>query len=122
VDAITPTSIVMGHGFGEGVRVRDNHLEIIYLEIFHKQGLIGLTFWVFILFYIGLLYFNCKRLGYEKKARPFLLAALFIYIQSATNPYLTNSIGLNMIMISIVSLNIYLKEGRKSIRSNSDIV
>ncbi|MEJ7826666.1 MAG: hypothetical protein WKF91_00665, partial [Segetibacter sp.] len=113
--AVTPTSLIIGHGFGEGVAIRSHHLEVNYLEIFHKQGLLGLTFWIFILFYIGFLYLNCKRLGYEKEARPFFLATLFVYVQSATNPYLTNSIGLNMIMISIVSLNIYLKEGRKSI-------
>jgi hypothetical protein len=119
--AVTPISVVIGHGFGEGVPIRDNHFEINYLEIFHKQGFIGLVFWFSLMFYIGWLYLNCKRLGYEKKARPFFLAALFVYIQSATNPYLTNSIGLNMIMISIVSLNIYINNARESIGSNSDV-
>ncbi len=119
--AVTPSSIVIGHGFGEGVEIRNNHLEINYLEIFHKQGVPGVIFWLFILFYIGLLYLNCKRLSYEKEARPFLLAALFVYIQSATNPFLTNSIGLNMIMISIVSLNVYLNNARESINSDSHI-
>jgi hypothetical protein len=105
--AADPVSIVIGHGFGKGVPIRDNHFEINYLEIFHKQGVIGLAFWFGLLLYICKLYINCKRLDYEREARPFLLAALFVYIQSATNPFLTNSIGLNMIMISIVSLNVY---------------
>jgi hypothetical protein len=109
--SVDPASIFIGHGFGKGVPIRDNHFEINYLEIFHKQGLVGLMFWFAILIYISILYINCKRLGYEKEARPFLLATLFVYIQSATNPYLTNSMGLNMIMISIVSLNVYLKKG-----------
>lgn len=121
IAAVDPTSIFIGHGFGKGVPIRENHFEINYLEIFHKQGTIGIIFWFSLLGYIFFLYNDCRRSGCEKKARPFFLAALFVYIQSATNPFLTNSIGLNMIMISIVCLNIYITDGRESINSNSNI-
>ena len=110
ISAVTPNSFFIGHGFGEGVAIRDNHMEVTYLEIFHKQGILGLLFWFFILGYIIMQYLECKRLGYEKKARPFLLSSFFIYLQSITNPFLINSIGLNMIIISIVSLNIYCRQ------------
>jgi len=116
--AITPLSAVVGHGFGKGVSIRENHMEINYLEIFHKQGIFGLFFWFSFLIYVTVLYINCKNCGYEKKARPFFQATLFIYLQSATNPYLTNSIGLNMIILSVVCLNVYLDKGRREFKSH----
>lgn len=117
---ITPLSIVMGHGFGKGVAIRENHMEINYLEIFHKQGVLGLCFWLMLLVYITVLYVNCKNYGYEKKARPFFQATLFIYLQSATNPHLTNSIGLNMIILSIVCLNLYIDKGIDECKISAD--
>ena len=103
-ERITPLSFLIGHGFGEGVPIRDNHMEINYLEIFHKQGILGLLFWVFILIYVIILYKNTWNKVTEPIARPFLLATLFVYFQSATNPFLTNSIGMHMVMLSIVCL------------------
>ena len=103
-ERITPISFLIGHGFGEGVPIRDNHMEINYLEIFHKQGFIGLLYWVFILIYIIVLYKNTWNKSIEPIARPFLLGSLFVYFQSATNPFLTNSIGLHMVMLSLVCL------------------
>lgn len=105
LSAVTPVSFVIGHGFGEGVAVRDNHMEVTYLEIFHKSGILGLIFWISFLVYLILLYVNCSRAGLEKEARPFILSTFFIYIQSATNPFLFNTIGLNMLMIAIVSMH-----------------
>lgn len=106
-ERITPISFFIGHGFGEGVPIRDNHLEINYLEIFHKQGILGLFFWISLFAYIIILYSKISNNSeVEYLARPFLLASIFVYFQSATNPFLTNSIGMNMIMISMVSLKI----------------
>ena len=119
--AVTPVSFVIGHGFGEGVAIRDNHMEVTYLEIFHKQGIIGLIFWFSFLGYLILLYVQCKQLGYEKEARPFILASLFIYIQSATNPFLSNSIGLNMLMISMASMNTYINYGTEKQNSPTNV-
>lgn len=106
-ERITPISTFIGHGFGEGVPIRDNHMEINYLEIFHKQGILGLLFWIFILFYVIILYLRInKNSKVERIARPFVLGSIFVYFQSATNPFLTNSIGMNMIMLSLVSLKV----------------
>lgn len=107
INRVTPISVFIGHGFGEGVPIRKNHLEITYLEILHKQGIVGLAFWLSLLIYVIVLYLKCKANGYERRAQPFLLSTLFLYIQSATNPFLTNSIGLNMLMIAIAALHFY---------------
>lgn len=114
INRVTPISVFIGHGFGEGVPIRKNHLEITYLEIIHKQGLIGLAFWIGILIYVLTLYAKCRANGYEKQAQPFLLSTFFLYIQSATNPFLTNSIGLNILMIAIAALYFYSVQYQKS--------
>ena len=51
-ERISIPSFLIGHGFGIGVPVRKIHMEIAYLEIFHKQGLIGLVFWLILFFVI----------------------------------------------------------------------
>lgn len=104
---IMPYSIFIGHGFGEGVPIRDNHMEINYLSIFHKQGILGLFFWLMIFILIILQYNKIKSDPViEKIAKPFLLSSMFVFFQSATNPFITNSIGMNIIMVSIVSLEV----------------
>ena len=50
-EAITPLSLVMGHGFGVTAGVNRVHLEISYYEILHKQGIIGLLVWLIPLIY-----------------------------------------------------------------------
>lgn len=99
---VNPISFFIGHGFGIGVPVRPRGMEISFLEIFHKQGLLGLTFWFGIFTYIFLMYYNIKNKEYRKIAIPFLLSVVFIILQSGTNPYMNNPIGLSMILITIV--------------------
>ena len=45
-DRITWWSLLIGHGIGQGVPERPAHMEISYLDIFHHEGLFGLSFWV----------------------------------------------------------------------------
>ncbi len=107
-ERINPLSIFIGHGFGIGVPIRPVHMEITYLEIFHKQGILGLAFWFLIPIYIGLKYYNYRI--YRKQnsemnlidARPFLFGVCFLYLQSLFNPYLTNSMGMTFLFISLI--------------------
>ena len=99
-------SFFIGHGFGEGVPVRPNHLEINFLEIFHKQGIFALLFWASLLYYVISLYRRLRNTKNEWMARPFFLVTLFLYIQSMTNPFLTNSMGMNILFISIIVMQV----------------
>ncbi|MDR7208984.1 hypothetical protein [Flavobacterium piscis] len=102
IEGINPLSFIIGHGFGVGVESRPVHMELSFLEIFHKQGIIGLAFWFGLFFYIFFLYAKIKIKSYRNIALPFLLSVIFIILQSGTNPYMNNPIGLLMILISVI--------------------
>ncbi len=104
--AATPLSIFVGHGFGIGVPERMVHMETSYIEIFHKQGLAGLFFWFIILCVLIGGYSKATLNGNRNIALPFFLSSLFIYIQTLTNPFLNNPIGMSMILISIAVFNV----------------
>lgn len=109
-EAATPVSLVLGRGFGQGVPSRPVHMEISLLEIVHKQGAIGLLFWMLLLIAQVRLFLLAKRNGRLAEAAPFLLAALVIYVQSLTNPYMNNPIGMTMVLASYVCLKALANE------------
>ncbi|PTB96811.1 hypothetical protein C9994_05715 [Marivirga lumbricoides] len=96
-------TLFFGHGFGIGVPIREMHMEIAYLEIFHKQGLIGLAYYSILFTFIYLKY--RKITIYKKLVRPFFLSAIYVAILSFTNPYINNPIGLSMVLITFVVIN-----------------
>ena len=106
IDAVTPVSALIGHGFGNGVPSRPERMEIVYLEVFHKQGIMGLLFWALVIMFSWLLYRRAVRNNNAQLAVAFLLAVVLIYLESFTNPYLNNPIGLAMISVSLACLNI----------------
>ncbi|EJL66732.1 O-antigen ligase family protein [Flavobacterium sp. CF136] len=112
-DRINPISIFIGHGFGNGVPDRPIHMENSFLEIFHKQGLLGLFFWIAMLFYVCLLYVNIKNVIFKKLALPFLLGVFFVYFQSLTNPFINNPMGLCLLLITIVVFSKLLELQKK---------
>ena len=113
-DSITISSFFIGHGYGIGVPIRPNGMEITFLEIFHKQGILGLFLWIGFLFYMIFNYLNIRNLAYKKMFKPFLVSTFFVYFQSLTNPYLNNPIGMSMVLLAfsvlLVILNIEKKE------------
>lgn len=109
ISSISGCSILFGHGLGIGVPIRPIHMECAFLEIFHKQGLLGIIFWFYYLFIIlnefkGL---NKKR---KKYLFPYVLSVFMIYFQSFFNPYLINPMGLgfiNLVYILIIKQKSY---------------
>ncbi|APA64330.1 O-antigen ligase family protein [Maribacter sp. 1_2014MBL_MicDiv] len=103
-DEINLTSFFIGHGFGNGVPIRPVHMEIGYLEVFHKQGLVGLCIWGTLFAY---LFIQFKKENNTKQFRkPFLLGFLFVILLSSTNPYFNNPLGISMFMIGLASLKV----------------
>lgn len=112
LDNVTFLSFFIGHGFGIGVDIRPHGMEISYLEIFHKQGIMGLLFWFSLLYLITINYINIT----EKTSLVISLfvGSLFIFMQSLTNPFINNPIGMSMILISFISLE-FIQKNQKAI-------
>jgi hypothetical protein len=112
-ERITPSSIVVGHGLGIGVPVRTGHMEIIYLEIFHKQGVIGLLWWAILIGIAMVRWKRAVRVGKGQLAYPLFLAIIFVCIESATNPFLNNPIGLYAFIICYVGLGVIAESSNR---------
>lgn len=109
VERINFISLFIGHGFGSGVPTRPEHMEMSYLEVFHKQGLLGLSFFIIVFFLIFYFYFKIKK--HRNISLAFLLSVCFVYLQSFTNPFVNNPIGISIVSLSIVCLyKLYLLE------------
>lgn len=116
-ESITPFSFFFGHGFGVGVEERPVHMEISYLEIFHKQGLVGLFFWLLILVMVMWSYLKIRKKENRLIALPFVLSVVLIYIQTATNPFLNNPIGMSMVLITLSVMRVLGVEKKSILRS-----
>jgi hypothetical protein len=96
-------SLLVGHGLGVAVGER-TRIEESYLEILHQQGLLGLLFWSSVLALLARDYWRASLRGRQATALPFLLGALYVFLESVTNPFLTNPIGMSMVLVSLVVL------------------
>lgn len=117
VQDIDPVSFFIGHGFGKGVPIRPIHMEIAYLETFHKQGLLGLCLWGF--FFI--IWYNAyvRKKNFPNIRKSFLLGVLFMTLLSLTNPFFNNPIGISLYLISFASLHVLNKLPQKEIANQA---
>jgi len=99
---VTFVSFFVGHGLGVGISIRPVHMEISYLEIFHKQGILGLIFWAILLFALIKKY---RAMSAIPEANAFFFSALFVFIESLTNQFINNPIGLSMLLMAMVALD-----------------
>lgn len=106
---IDPISLFIGHGFGNGVPIRPVHMEIAYLETFHKQGVLGLCFWG--LFFLVLYNAYVRKSNFPAIRKAFFLSLLFMVLLSLTNPFFNNPIGISLFMISLSSFYVLNKLG-----------
>lgn len=106
-ERINPISLFIGHGFGVGVPVREVHMEIAYLEVFHKQGILGLSIWALFFNFLYTSYVRAKNFMNIRKA--FLLGVCFVLLLSLTNPVFNNPIGISLFMIALASLSVLNK-------------
>jgi hypothetical protein len=105
-ERVSPESLIVGHGFGIGVPEKPKHMEIVYLEVFQKQGVLGLMWWAAL---IGMLVTRFRKALASDNRRlvySLFLVAIFVLVESATNPFINNPIGMYPFLISFVGLGI----------------
>jgi O-antigen ligase len=100
----TPASVLFGHGLGSGVPMRPVHMEMTYMEIFYKQGLLGLAVWGGTFAFIVRRYLSLKNSRFEVLATPYFISVVFVGIQSVANAFINNPIGLSMVFVSLSAL------------------
>lgn len=93
-----------GEGFGTYINGR-LAIENTYLMILWKMGPAALVFW---LVPFGLAVYYFRRIGSHAQhyqiACAFFFGVLLVYVQTGTNPYLNNPIGLSFVMMAVFSL------------------
>lgn len=104
IQAIDPVSAFVGHGFGNGVPERPVHMEPAILEIFHKEGILGVSWWMGVLAMLWSRFREARKAD-PRKAEALLLCALFVVFESLTNPYMNNPIGMTIWMVSLAGLD-----------------
>lgn len=113
LDSVTIPSFLFGHGLGVGVEVRPVHFEISYLEIFHKQGLIGLVCWGYFGYLLIRYFYSALRNNPDSLPiiKPVFISVILIVVQSATNPFINNPIGMSFLILAFLTLKFYSEKG-----------
>ncbi|MGW1422655.1 hypothetical protein ACWAT4_21375 [Bradyrhizobium manausense] len=109
-DHLDLRTLLIGRGFGAKIDQR-SRIELNYLEILYKQGLLGLATW-FLLF--GLTCWLYARTPSCNRALALALAlsSLFVFVSTAATTFLTGSIGMGMVFITIAALIVLSREGK----------
>jgi hypothetical protein len=104
----TISTALLGHGLGAPIGIR-NRIELTYFETFYKQGLLGLAVWLFLFAYSFMLYL---RIPAETKqfGLAFLLSSFFVAVATASNTFLTGSIGMAVVFIAAAGLLVLSRE------------
>ena len=100
----TPLTLLFGEGFGSYINGRLG-VENTFLYLWWKTGIFGLMFWMVPLVLCFRYYRRIPQgTAAHRLATAFFYSVLLIYVQTATNPYLNNAIGLSFVLISMFSL------------------
>lgn len=110
IDATTIKSALVGHGLGIGTANRPVHMEISYLEIFHKQGLLGLSLWLVLFLAIARRYYlaihkKIRSIDYRDDSFVLFTGCIFMFGISFLNPFINAPMGLGWLALSLVLLD-----------------
>ena len=105
-------SVLFGQGLGTPILGREA-IEIAYANVFIKQGMVGIIFWLLPAFYLVWLMRSNHDSGFRTLAMPYFMSAALVYVVSLTNPFLTNPIGMSVVMIAMVAVRVIHRSNRK---------
>ena len=102
-DNLSVKTLTIGEGYASLINNR-YQIENTFLWALWKLGSLGLAFWL-LPFFLGLLYyFRIPNRRSDPAANAFLFGLVLIYLQTATNPFLNNPIGLSFVIVAVFSL------------------
>lgn len=96
----------IGSGFGPLINDRQA-IENTYLWAIWRIGFLGFLFWLIPLYSCIRYFIRIPRSSPNYlEGLSYLMGTIFIYINTATNPYLNNPIGLSFVILSVFSLRL----------------
>jgi hypothetical protein len=104
------STLVLGEGFGSFINARTN-IENTFLWALWKFGIIGLMFWLMPLAICTYFYLQVPQWHTNSLAGAYYFSTILVYVETATNPYLNNPIGLSFVLVAIFSLRTLAKGG-----------
>jgi hypothetical protein len=96
-------TFLFGEGFGALINDRVL-IENTFLWATWKLGFAGLVFWFAPLFLVTHFFFSIPARGANRLACAYFFGTVLVYVQTMTNPYLNNPIGLSFVMVAMFSL------------------
>ena len=97
-------SLLFGEGMGTLINDRIN-IENTFLWAFWRLGVVGVIFWMSPLIICFKYFLRIKRCNPQfNLACAYLFSTILIYVQTLSNPYLNNAIGLSFVLVAIFSL------------------
>ena len=111
IDNMTPQTFLIGEGFGaeENDRIE---IENSFLWAQWKLGVMGPVFWSTPLFLCAYFYLKIPNRRYHRSANAFFFGTVLVYVETLTNPFLNNPIGLSFVLVAIFSLRTLSKQVR----------
>ena len=109
VENFKVSSFFFGEGMGTLINERIN-IENTFLWAFWRLGIVGVLFW-FMPLILCLRYFaKIKRHSSQfRLACAYFFSTILVYVQTMSNPYLNNPIGLSFVLVAIFSLRTLAK-------------
>lgn len=114
VDHVTPTTLLVGEGFGSLINNRFG-IENTFLWVWWKLGTAGLLFWLLPLCLCVHYYSKIPNRRSSTYANAYLFGTIFVYLETSTNPFLNNPIGLSFVMLALFSLRILSRRGAQPV-------
>jgi len=111
VDNMTPESFLIGEGYGALENDRQD-IENSFLWAQWKLGVMGPVFWLTPLLLCGYYYLKIPNRRKHRAATAFFFGTVLVYIETLTNPFLNNPIGLSYVLVAIFSLRTLCKQSR----------
>ena len=113
---VKPTTFIFGEGYGSLINNR-YAIENTFLWALWKLGTAGLLFWMIPLAVCIYYYMKIPDWRTNGLANAYMFGTVLIYVQSITNPFLNNPIGLGFVLLAIFSLRVLSRSS--SIRAHN---
>ncbi len=104
-DHVTAKTLLIGEGYASLI---DNRYQIenTLLWALWKLGIAGLLFWLTPFFLSCYYYAKIPRRSSNPTANAYMFGVVLVYVQTTTNPFLNNPIGLSFVLVALFCLRV----------------